>query len=110
MTVPMLQLENVVVDFDGFKAIDDLSLTIESGSMTVVIGPNGAGKSTMCDSIIGRVRPASGRVLVHGAEIQAEREHAIVGGGICRQFQGSEERRVGKECVSTCRSQGSALY
>ncbi|APL94689.1 ABC transporter ATP-binding protein [Sphingobium sp. TA15] len=87
MTVPMLQLENVVVDFDGFKAIDDLSLTIESGSMTVVIGPNGAGKSTMCDSIIGRVRPASGRVLFHGAEIQAESEHAIVGRGICRKFQ-----------------------
>lgn len=87
MTAPMLQLQNVVVDFDGFKAIDDLSLTIESGSMTVVIGPNGAGKSTMCDSIIGRVRPASGKVLFHGAEIQAESEHAIVGRRICRKFQ-----------------------
>src|SRR3546814_7108972 len=65
MTGPatMLQLENITVDFDGFKAIDDLSLAIPSGSMTVVIGPNGAGKSTMCDTIIGRVRPTSGRVL-----------------------------------------------
>lgn len=84
---PMLQLENVVVDFDGFKAINDLSLTIPSGSMTVVIGPNGAGKSTMCDSIIGRVRATSGRVLFHGNEIQNEAEHAIVGLGICRKFQ-----------------------
>lgn len=87
MTVPMLQLQNIVVDFDGFKAINDLSLTIESGSMTVVIGPNGAGKSTMCDAIIGRVRPTSGKVLFRGREIQNESEHAIVGHGICRKFQ-----------------------
>jgi urea transport system ATP-binding protein len=84
---PMLQLENVVVDFDGFKAINDLSLTIRSGSMTVVIGPNGAGKSTMCDSIIGRVRATSGRVLFHGREIQSEAEDKIVDLGICRKFQ-----------------------
>src|SRR3546814_4643692 len=88
MTGPatMLQLENITVDFDGFKAIDDLSLAIPSGSMTVVIGPNGAGKSTMCDTIIGRVRPTSGRVLFHGEAIQNELEHRIVGKGICRQF------------------------
>ena len=85
--VPMLQLENVVVDFDGFKAINDLSLTIPSGSMTVVIGPNGAGKSTMCDSIIGRVRATSGKVLFHGREIQSDAEHTIVSRGICRMFQ-----------------------
>jgi len=85
--VPMLQLDHVTVDFDGFKAINDLSLTIPSGSMTVVIGPNGAGKSTMCDSIIGRVRPTGGRVLFHGQEIQREAEHDIVGKGICRKFQ-----------------------
>lgn len=87
MSIPMLEMRNVVVDFDGFKAINDLSLTIESGSMTVVIGPNGAGKSTMCDSIIGRVRPSSGKVLFRGQEIQTEAEHAIVGLGICRKFQ-----------------------
>jgi urea transport system ATP-binding protein len=87
MSAPMLRLEQVVVDFDGFKAINDLSLTIESGSMTVVIGPNGAGKSTMCDAIIGRVRATSGRVLLRGREIQREAEHAIVGMGICRKFQ-----------------------
>lgn len=88
MTEPtMLRLENVTVDFDGFKAINDLSLSIPSGSMTVVIGPNGAGKSTMCDTIIGRVRPTAGRVLFHGEEIQRELEHRIVGKGICRKFQ-----------------------
>jgi urea transport system ATP-binding protein len=87
MKPPMLQLTEVTVDFDGFKAIDRLSLDIASGSMTVVIGPNGAGKSTMCDAIIGRVRATSGKVLFHGREIQREAEHAIVGHGICRKFQ-----------------------
>jgi urea transport system ATP-binding protein len=85
--VPMLQMDHVTVDFDGFKAINDLSLTIAAGSMTVVIGPNGAGKSTMCDTIIGRVRPTGGRVLFHGEEIQKQAEHKIVGKGICRKFQ-----------------------
>jgi urea transport system ATP-binding protein len=85
--VPMLQMDHVTVDFDGFKAIYDLSLTIAAGSMTVVIGPNGAGKSTMCDTIIGRVRPTGGRVLFHGEEIQRQAEHRIVAKGICRKFQ-----------------------
>ncbi|MGI4877480.1 MAG: urea ABC transporter ATP-binding protein UrtD [Janthinobacterium lividum] len=84
---PMLELRCVTVDFDGFKATDNLSLAIENGSMTVVIGPNGAGKSTMCDAIIGRVRPTSGKILFHGKEIQGESEHNIVGLGICRKFQ-----------------------
>jgi len=87
MSAPMLQMDRVTVDFDGFKAINDLSLTIAAGSMTVVIGPNGAGKSTMCDTIIGRVRPTAGRVLFHGEEIQREAEHRIVARGICRKFQ-----------------------
>jgi urea transport system ATP-binding protein len=86
-SAPMLEMRNVIVDFDGFKATNDLSLTIESGSMTVVIGPNGAGKSTMCDAIIGRVRPTSGKVLFHGREIQSLPEHSVVGLGICRKFQ-----------------------
>lgn len=87
MNAPLLELRNVTVDFDGFKAINDLSLSIPPGSMTVVIGPNGAGKSTMCDSVIGRVRATSGKVLFRGQEIQHESEHGIVGLGICRKFQ-----------------------
>jgi urea transport system ATP-binding protein len=83
----MLEVRDLIVDFDGFKAIDRLSLAVESGSMTVVIGPNGAGKSTLCDAIIGRVRPSSGQVLFHGRPIHREAEHAIVEHGICRKFQ-----------------------
>ena len=84
---PLLRIEDVTVDFDGFKALNKLDLTIPAGSMTVVIGPNGAGKSTMCDAVIGRVRPTSGRVLFRGEDISRMAEDRIVGRGICRKFQ-----------------------
>ncbi|MDP3175237.1 urea ABC transporter ATP-binding protein UrtD [Phenylobacterium sp.] len=84
---PLLRIENVTVDFDGFKALNSLDLTIRAGSMTVVIGPNGAGKSTMCDAVIGRVRPTAGRVLFRGEDISKMAEDRIVGRGICRKFQ-----------------------
>jgi len=84
---PLLRIENVTVDFDGFKALNDLDLTLQAGSLTVVIGPNGAGKSTMCDTVIGRVRPTEGRILFHGEDISRLSEDRIVGRGICRKFQ-----------------------
>jgi urea transport system ATP-binding protein len=84
---PLLRIENVTVDFDGFKALNNLDLTLQAGSMTVVIGPNGAGKSTMCDTVIGRVRPTAGRILFRGEDISKLEENKIVGLGICRKFQ-----------------------
>ncbi|HEY3697199.1 urea ABC transporter ATP-binding protein UrtD [Phenylobacterium sp.] len=84
---PLLRIENVTVDFDGFKALNDLDLTLEAGSLTVVIGPNGAGKSTMCDTVIGRVRASEGRILFRGEDISKLSEHRIVERGICRKFQ-----------------------
>jgi urea transport system ATP-binding protein len=84
---PLLRIEHVTVDFDGFKALNDLDLTLEAGSLTVVIGPNGAGKSTMCDTVIGRVRATEGRILFRGEDISKMVEHRIVAKGICRKFQ-----------------------
>jgi len=87
MNAPLLSLKAVTVDFDGFKALDSLELSLPSGSLTAVIGPNGAGKSTLCDAVIGRVRPTAGQVLFHGEEISRLPEHTIVARGICRKFQ-----------------------
>lgn len=83
----LLSVDGVTVDYDGFKALDGFSMTLQQGETRVVIGPNGAGKSTLCDTIIGRVRPSEGRVLFRGEDIGALPEQTIVGRGICRKFQ-----------------------
>ncbi|HOV04993.1 MAG TPA: ATP-binding cassette domain-containing protein, partial [Kaistiaceae bacterium] len=56
----LLYLDGVSVSFDGFKALNSLSLVIEPGEMRAIIGPNGAGKTTMMDVITGKTRPDSG--------------------------------------------------
>ncbi|MBC7943958.1 MAG: ATP-binding cassette domain-containing protein, partial [Burkholderiales bacterium] len=57
---PILYLDDISVSFDGFKALDKLTLTIDAGELRCVIGPNGAGKTTMMDVITGKTRPDSG--------------------------------------------------
>jgi urea transport system ATP-binding protein len=84
---PILMMENVTVDFDGFKALTDVSLTLSPGELRILIGPNGAGKSTLCDTIIGRVRPTSGRITFKDQQITNLAEQEIVRRGICRKFQ-----------------------
>ncbi len=84
---PLLQMEGVTVDFDGFKALTDVHLVLEPGQLRILIGPNGAGKSTICDTIIGRVRATSGRILFKGEIISSLPEQEIVRRGICRKFQ-----------------------
>lgn len=62
-TDPVLQLEEINVNFDGFQALTNLSLQIGVGELRCVIGPNGAGKTTLMDVITGKTRPQSGRAL-----------------------------------------------
>ncbi len=57
---PILYLDDITVSFDGFKALNKLSLTIERGELRCIIGPNGAGKTTMMDVITGKTRPDAG--------------------------------------------------
>ncbi len=66
MNETLLSVENVTVSFDGFKALDGMSLQLMPKQVRVLIGPNGAGKSTLLDTIIGRVRASSGRVMFKG--------------------------------------------
>ena len=63
ITQSLLYLDGVSVSFDGFRAINDLSLELAPGEMRAIIGPNGAGKTTMMDVITGKTRPDSGDVL-----------------------------------------------
>jgi urea transport system ATP-binding protein len=84
----LLYLDGVSVSFDGFKALNELSMVLEPGEMRAVIGPNGAGKTTMMDVITGKTRPDQGRV-VFGADIDLKKldEPAIARLGIGRKFQ-----------------------
>jgi len=87
MSAALLEVDNITVSFEGFKALDGFSLKLQPASVRVLIGPNGAGKSTLCDAIIGRVRTCGGRIGFRGRDITRRREHAIVRQGICRKFQ-----------------------
>jgi urea transport system ATP-binding protein len=84
----LLYLNGVNKTFDGFKAINNLSLVLARGEMRAVIGPNGAGKSTMMDIITGKTRPDSGQVIF-GASTDLTRmdEPSIAKLGIGRKFQ-----------------------
>ncbi len=84
----VLYLEDICVSFDGFKALNDLSLSIDVGELRCVIGPNGAGKTTMMDVITGKTRPDTGTAFF-GQTIDLTRlsETQIAHAGIGRKFQ-----------------------
>ena len=84
----LLYLDNVTVSFDGFRALNALSLLLERGEMRAVIGPNGAGKTTMMDVITGKTRPDRG-VVMFGRDTDLTRldEPDIAALGIGRKFQ-----------------------
>ena len=65
----MIKVNNVVKTFEGFRALDGLTMTAEKGSIYGLVGPNGAGKSTILRHIIGVYRPDSGSVLVDGQPV-----------------------------------------
>jgi urea transport system ATP-binding protein len=84
----LLELDGVTVSFDGFKALNSLSLALDPGELRAVIGPNGAGKTTMMDVITGKTKPDAGRVVFDGVtDLTALDEPAIARLGIGRKFQ-----------------------
>ncbi|APR35276.1 urea ABC transporter ATP-binding protein UrtD [Paraburkholderia sp. SOS3] len=84
----ILYLEDVTVSFDGFRALNELTLSIDAGELRCIIGPNGAGKTTMMDVITGKTEPDSGKVFL-GQTIDLTRmnEPEIARVGIGRKFQ-----------------------
>ncbi|MFZ5596872.1 MAG: urea ABC transporter ATP-binding protein UrtD [Bacillota bacterium] len=88
MSGTIIYLENLTVDFDGFKAIEGLNSCVFYGELRFLIGPNGAGKTTLLDVICGRVKPARGRVIFkEDIEICKKQEQEIARLGIGRKFQ-----------------------
>jgi len=84
----LLYVNGVTVSFDGFKALNDLSLIVEEGELRTIIGPNGAGKTTMMDVVTGRTRPDTGEVFFRGnVDLTRLDEAQIANLGIGRKFQ-----------------------
>lgn len=83
----ILRIEDLTVSFDGFRAVDALSLSVDRNELRVIIGPNGAGKTTLLDMICGKTRPSSGRVFFNGIDLTKLSEHQIVHAGVGRKFQ-----------------------
>jgi urea transport system ATP-binding protein len=87
-----LWIDNVSVSFDGFKALTDLTMTLDKGELRCVIGPNGAGKTTLQDVITGKTRPDQGQVYLLGENREQTpltrlSEHQVAELGIGRKFQ-----------------------
>ena len=83
----VLAVEDLTVSFDGFKAIDTLTLYVDKGELRVIIGPNGAGKTTLLDLICGKTRASKGSIKFKNNEMTDLAEHEIVRSGIGRKFQ-----------------------
>ncbi|MGI9213684.1 MAG: urea ABC transporter ATP-binding protein UrtD [Methylococcaceae bacterium] len=83
----ILAVEGLTVSFDGFKAVDDVSLYVDPGEVRVIIGPNGAGKTTLLDLISGKTKASSGTIEFKGIELTQLKEHQIVREGLARKFQ-----------------------
>src|SRR6187551_208415 len=85
---PILYLDGITVSFDGFRALNALSLTIDCGEMRAIIGPNGAGKTTMMDVITGKTRPDEGHAAFAGTHDLTKLDEARIANlGIGRKFQ-----------------------
>lgn len=83
-----LYVEGLTVSFDGFKALNDLNLYLETGELRCIIGPNGAGKTTLMDVITGRTRPDAGTVYYgKNLDVTCLNEYQIAQAGIGRKFQ-----------------------
>src|SRR3569833_2619328 len=81
-----LTIDGIGVDFEGFKAVNGVSLIIEEGELRVLLGANGAGKTTLMDLISGKTKSTEGRVFLHDTDITNWEEHRIARAGVGRKF------------------------
>ena len=87
----MINIENISKNFGGIRAVNDVSLNIETGSITGLIGPNGAGKTTLFNVIAGLYAPSQGRVFLDGENITGLAPHRLFEKGLLRTFQIAHE-------------------
>ncbi len=83
----ILSVSDLTVSFDGFKAVDNLSLRVEKDELRCVIGPNGAGKTTLLDMICGKTKPSHGAIKFKDLDLTDMIEYQITRAGVGRKFQ-----------------------
>lgn len=83
----VLAVEDLTVSFDGFKAVDKLTMYIDKNELRVLVGPNGAGKTTVLDLICGKTKSTAGSIKFKNTELTKLSEHEIVRSGVGRKFQ-----------------------
>ena len=83
----LLEIRNVARHFEGVRAVDDISLDVESGAFVSIIGPNGAGKTTLFNLITGTDQPTSGSIMFEGQSLVGLRPDQFASRGIARTFQ-----------------------
>ncbi len=86
----ILEIRNVNKSFGGLRALNDVNLTVEAGTVHAIIGPNGAGKSTLLNCLVARLAPDTGTITFNGRSLIGERPHEINQAGISRVFQTPE--------------------
>jgi branched-chain amino acid transport system permease protein len=103
----MLEVDNIIQDFGGIKAVNNLSFRLHEREILSIIGPNGAGKTTLFNLISGIYPPTSGAIRFEGADITGLKPHKVVKAGIARTFQNLrlfnkmsvfDNARVGRFC------------
>lgn len=83
----LLEVDSLVKEFGGLRAVDGVSFTLREGSITGLIGPNGAGKTTLFNTLAGAHRPSSGQIRLRGQRIDGLPPHRIFEAGLARTFQ-----------------------
>ncbi|MEM7177644.1 MAG: ABC transporter ATP-binding protein [Pseudomonadota bacterium] len=86
----ILEVQNVNKRFGGLKALDEVNLSVDEGSVHAIIGPNGAGKSTLLNCFVGRLEPDTGTVMFDGSSLLGIKPHEINQLGVSRVFQTPE--------------------
>ena len=90
----MLAVENLTTKYGALSALRDASLTVNRGELVALVGPNGAGKTTLLSTVIGLIRPASGRVVFDGTDITGRDPASLVASGLALV---PERRRIFKD-------------
>lgn len=87
LAAPALRIEGLTKRFGGHRVVDDVSFSVQPGTITGLIGPNGAGKTTVFNLIAGALRPTAGRISLGSRRLDGQPPHRVAAAGLARTFQ-----------------------